>query len=284
MSRAPSFSSVDAVSEAELVAACGARGAGIALLTRAVEVSKPGQGRALLSIVGRVSTASFLGGVLEIRVQPDADWSMIDLFVDTGAEVTRLAPTLLSSVPFAELSKVAAAASPLELAGAVSPRRLRLRGPEPVADLSPESDVLAGALIFPDPPTRRKSVAPQKGKSVAPPRSKSVAPTKAKSAPPPRPAPRPVAESPPAAPAARRPAPSDVKATVRADAAPVPLPPKRSSSAPRAPRPDVKATIKVETVHIPKEAIGGKKAVAPPRELLRKVDRTSALIPRDDEE
>ncbi len=262
MSRAPTFSDVDSVPEAEVAAARGARDAGIALLARAVEVARPGQGKALLGIVGRVSTASFLGGVLEVRIQPDADWSMIDLFVDTGAEVTRLTQTLLSSVPFTELSKVAETCPPLALAGGASTRRMRLRGPEPTEESSPESDLLAAALVFPEPPTRKKSV----------PATNAISPNKP-NPPPPRPTPSPGAVP------ARRVAPSDVKATVRADAAP-----KRPSSAPRAPRPDVKATIKVESVHIPKEAIGGKKAVAPPRELLRKVDRTSALIPRDEDE
>ncbi len=269
MSGAPGFSSLDAVSEAALRAACGSRAAGVSLLTRAVEVSAPGTGRRLLEILGRVSTAAFLGGVLEVRLQPDADWTMIDLFVDTGSEVSRLAPTLLSAVPFGELSAASCGAAPLTVAGAISPRRVRLRGPEPVADAEPGSDVLAGALVFPEPPTRKRSVPPPRARSVPPAAHKPPAPK-------PTPAPRPAVDAP------RRPAPSDVKATVRADAPAAPA--RRPSSAPRAPRPDVKATIKVETVHIPKEAIGGKKAVAPPRELLRKVDRTSALIPRDEEE
>ena len=275
MSRLSQVASLDGLTAADFAVGTASRAGAVALLTRAVELSRPGQAVALFKVLGKLSTGAYLTGVLELRIQPDADWSMIDAFVDTGSEVARLAPTLLSAVPFSEVLRVVDSVAPLALAGAATPRRVRLRGPEPVVEAAPESDYLSAALVYPNPPApRKKSIAPRP-KSVAP-KAKSVAPP-APPAPPPRAASAPLH-------APRRPAPSDVKATVRADAASVPVVPRRPSSAPRAPRPDVKATIKVETVHIPKEAIGGQKAVAPPRELLRKVDRTSALIPRDEDE
>lgn len=212
----------------------------VSLLQRMAKVAKPRQG-APRSRAGRLAGAAWLGGALDIRVTPDADWSTIEVFVDDGASVTRFCPPLAVGAPMEELARAVEmhpdTLAPLALVGAASPRKLRLRRGSSAAPAvrapalrAPAGQVGAargGAVLSaagevgPLQPPRPKA-------SSAPPRPQSP-PAQASSAPrpPPPPPPRPVVPAAPKAPVigvapARPRAPSDVKATIRKTVEPPP--------------------------------------------------------------
>lgn len=148
----------------------------LGLLRRMAEVAKPKQGAPkIMMLLARIAGAPWLEGVLEVRVQADADWSMIDLFLDNDTAVRRFAPSLLVGAPVSELLQSVqlqpTVVEPLELQAGATPSRFRLRANRSSAGritVRPVAEPPPAKVATPRPPAPTPAPAPPKPAAARP--------------------------------------------------------------------------------------------------------------------